>query len=722
MRCESALVRCCTGFGALAFWTVTTAIVAAAIAVAASSFTWLAAFLGWPFLAWFASFAAAHGCGHGCLIGQCQILLYGIAGNAFTAFSALTPFAARTLAAVGIAAGFRTRLTRLAWFTYFAWLTWLPTFAALVFIACCTFCAGFSNGAFLAFGTRAFDAAFRIALAALAATAAFCTDITATIGATFRPAFTAAFTATFRPTFWASLSTALATRLVAAATATSTIPAGAFTALCAASVRPAIATCFSVVFVLFHVACGRRGRRWRCAKQVLDPAEEAFFHRRCGHGCRRAGGCFCCRNGHLRLGNSYRRRCIRQHAFDDRLLLVVLFLAAARDQGRVLDLFSHLVAGFNVVQPRVVVLQALQLVVRRFQCFVRHQQHIDALLHFNFADLRALFVQQERRHIDRDLAQHRSRAVFQRLFLDDAQNLQCRAFGVADMAGTTAARARDGRAFGQSRAQPLAAHFHQTEFADGAKLNTRAVLAQRIAQTVFNIAAVARLFHVDEVNDDQAAQVTQAHLARDFVGGFQVGAGGGFFNVAALDGAGRVDVNGHQGFGVVDNDSAAGWQLHGAGIGRLDLVLDLEAAEQRRIVAVALDAVLMLGHDVGHELARLLVDVVGVEQNIADVAVEVIADRADHEARFLVNQESALAALASAFNGRPQLDQVVQVPLQLGGAAADAGGTRDDAGAGRVFQLVHGFLELGPVIAFNAAAHATTTRVVRHQHHIAAGQ
>jgi hypothetical protein len=51
------------------------------------------------------------------------------------------------------------------------------------------------------------------------------------------------------------------------------------------------------------------------------------------------------------------------------------------------------------------------------------------------------------------------------------------------------------------------------------------------------------LFHVDEVDHDQAAQVAQAHLACHFVGGFQVGAGGGFFDVAALDGARRVDVD-----------------------------------------------------------------------------------------------------------------------------------------------------------------------------------
>jgi hypothetical protein len=103
------------------------------------------------------------------------------------------------------------------------------------------------------------------------------------------------------------------------------------------------------------------------------------------------------------------------------------------------------------------------------------------------------------------------------------------------------------------------------------------------------------LFHVDEVDDDQAAQVAQAHLAGHFVGGFQVGAGGGFLDVAALDGAGRVHVHADQGFGVVDHDGAARGQLHGAGVGRFDLVLDLEAREQRRIVAVALDALACSG-------------------------------------------------------------------------------------------------------------------------------
>ena len=162
--------------------------------------------------------------------------------------------------------------------------------------------------------------------------------------------------------------------------------------------------------------------------------------------------------------------------------------------------------------------------------------------------------------------------------------------------------------------------------------------------------------------------------------------------------------------------------VHGAGVGRLDLVLDLEARKQRRIVAVTFDAGGMLGHHMGHELLRLLVHVVGVDQDVANVVVEVVANGANHQAGFLVNQERALATLGGAVNGGPQLEQVIQVPLQLRGCAANASGAGNDAHAVGVLQLVERFLEFGAVFAFNAARDTTATRVVGHQDHITAGQ
>jgi hypothetical protein len=211
-------------------------------------------------------------------------------------------------------------------------------------------------------------------------------------------------------------------------------------------------------------------------------------------------------------------------------------------------------------------------------------------------------------------------------------------------------------------------------------------------------------------------------LARHLIGGFQVGAQRGFLDVATLDGACRVHIHRHQGFGLVDHNRAAAGQLHGAAVSGLDLVFDLEAAKQRCVVAVTLHAVLVFRHHVCHELVRLLVNVVGVDQDLANIDIEIIADGANHQARFLVNQERTLARLGRAFNRRPQLEQIIQVPLQFTGLAANAGGAGNDAHAIGVVQLFQRGLQFGAVLALDAAAHATAARVVGHQHHIAARQ
>ncbi|KAF4531234.1 hypothetical protein B566_EDAN019292 [Ephemera danica] len=331
---------------------------------------------------------------------------------------------------------------------------------------------------------------------------------------------------------------------------------------------------------------------------------------------------------------------------------------------------------------------------------VRHQQHGDALLEFNFRDLGALLVQQEAGHLHRHLHMHGGGVFLHRLFLHHAQDLQRGRFRVANMAGAVAARAGDVAAFAQCRAQALAAHFEQPKLADGAELHAGAVVAQGVAQAVFHLAAVLGLLHVDEVHDDQAAQVAQAHLAGDFVGRFQVGAGGGFLDVAAAGGTRGVHVHAHQRLGVVDDDGAARRQIHRAAECRFDLMLDLETAEQRRVVAVALHAIGRLRHHVVHELRGLIEDGVGVDQDFTDVGGEVVADGADDERAFLVDQ----------------------VPLQFSSRTPDARGAGDQAHAFGVFKLVEVFLQLFAVFALDAARNATAARVVGHQHQVAAGQ
>jgi hypothetical protein len=179
---------------------------------------------------------------------------------------------------------------------------------------------------------------------------------------------------------------------------------------------------------------------------------------------------------------------------------------------------------------------------------------------------------------------------------------------------------------------------------------------------------------------------------------------------------------GDESFRVVDDDGAARGQRHLPRVGGLDLVLDLKAREERDVVLVELHAMHGGRHHMAHELLRLLVDRFGVDQELADVRMEVVADRADDEARLLVDEERPGLQLRRVFDRVPQLHQVVQIPLQLFGAATDARGAGDDAHALRDVELADGVAELVALLAFDATRHAAAARIIRHQHEIAAGE
>ncbi len=70
-------------------------------------------------------------------------------------------------------------------------------------------------------------------------------------------------------------------------------------------------------------------------------------------------------------------------------------------------------------------------------------------------------------------------------------------------------------------------------------------------------------------------------------------------------------------------------------------------------------------HDVAHELLRLLENRLGIDQELANVGMEVVAYGANDQARVLVDQERAGLCLRRAVDCLPELHQVIEVPLQL---------------------------------------------------------
>src|SRR5690349_3822912 len=87
--------------------------------------------------------------------------------------------------------------------------------------------------------------------------------------------------------------------------------------------------------------------------------------------------------------------------------------------------------------------------------------------------------------------------------------------------------------FGKCRTQSLPRQLHQSESRNLAELHPCAVVFERIAQPILDIALVLRALHVDEVDNDQSAEVAEPQLARDFVGGLEIRVVGRRFDVAS---------------------------------------------------------------------------------------------------------------------------------------------------------------------------------------------
>ena len=368
---------------------------------------------------------------------------------------------------------------------------------------------------------------------------------------------------------------------------------------------------------------------------------------------------------------------------------------------------------------RRVVADAFDLEVRGIHFRRWHDDEVGGRALLDRRHVAALLVQQIGRDGQRHAGADDGAALLERFFLDHAQNGERQGFDVADAPLPQAARADFRGEVLEGGPQALARHFHQPEARDAADLHAGAVGLQRVAHLRLDGAVIASRHHVDEVDDDQPADVAQPQLPGDFLGGFEIGVEGGFLDVGALGRPGGVDVDGNQRFGGVDDDAAARVQLHFVLEGGLDLAFDLEAVEQGHRLVVELDALLVLRHHRVDELVRLVEGVLGIDQHFADVRPQTVADGAHDDVVLLVQERRGAQLGGGLVDGAVQLQQVVQVPLQIGGVSVHASRAHDDAHAVRDFEGGEGLAERVPVLALDAPGNAAGARIVRHQHQIA---
>ena len=121
-----------------------------------------------------------------------------------------------------------------------------------------------------------------------------------------------------------------------------------------------------------------------------------------------------------------------------------------------------------------------------------------------------------------------------------------------------------------------------------------------------------------------------------------------------------------------------------------------------------------------HELLGLVVNVVGINKDFANIGLKVIANGTNNQTGLLVNKVGTGLKGTGIVDGLPELQKVIKVPLQFSRRAANARCAGNNAHACRKLKLVHGIFKLLPVLTLNAARYATAPRVVGHKYKVAA--
>src|SRR6185295_17983196 len=273
----------------------------------------------------------------------------------------------------------------------------------------------------------------------------------------------------------------------------------------------------------------------------------------------------------------------------------------------------------------------------------------------------------------------------------------------------------------QVGAAALAGDLHQAELGDVEHLGLGPVLLDLGLQAGEDLLAVRRLHHVDQVDDDDAAEVAQADLAHDLLHRLQVGLQHRLLEVVLADEAAGVDVDRHQRLGGVDDDVAAGLEPHLGLQGRLDLLFDAELLEERRPLAEEPDLADQARLHLVEELDDALVGLLAVHPEDGEVLAQQIAHHAQSEVEVLVHQRGRRHAAGAEADLLPQPREVDEVALELLAPLALAGRAHDQAAAlhRQLVENAEQALALGLVV--DAAGDAEVAHR-RQQHQVAPGQ
>ena len=170
---------------------------------------------------------------------------------------------------------------------------------------------------------------------------------------------------------------------------------------------------------------------------------------------------------------------------------------------------------------------------------------------------------------------------------------------------------------------------------------------KRFLQRLRDLVAVAAVFHVDQVEHDDAAEVAKADLACDLIDRFHIRPRDRVFEpgIALADKFAGVDVDRDERLGLVDDEIAARFQPNARLEGLVDLFLHAVGVEDRLVARVKLDAVDHPRLDAVDELDGAQIFLFAVDADRREIVRQLIAQQTLDEIEVLMDERRRLCLL-----------------------------------------------------------------------------
>ena len=220
------------------------------------------------------------------------------------------------------------------------------------------------------------------------------------------------------------------------------------------------------------------------------------------------------------------------------------------------------------------------------------------------------------------------------------------------------------------------------------------------SQLLNDLVPVLLGIHVDEVHDDDATHVTQPELSGDLTSRIEVGLENGLLRVL-LPLAGktpRVDVDGHQSLGLLDDHMPPGLQLDPRLEDLLDLLVDTVLVEEWHRAPVEVHPVHEIRINALHVLDDLVVDRFVVDSKCVELVAEQVPDHPADQLGLAMDHSGGLGWPRLALDLLPKGVETLEFGIQ--GLLGDFFPHRpddDSTGVGRQDRLGH-LAELGSLL------------------------